>query len=110
MGAASRAKAEAEAVKREYEEKEQRLGQHKQVILDEVRAIAEADGKRLRAAAEESAERMLADAERTAASDLELRAEAARLAAELARKRVRGEIDAATSRRLLDEFLEGVGR
>ncbi len=58
---------------------------------------------------------MLADAERTAASDLErskreLRAEAARLAAELARKRVRGEIDAATSRRLLDEFLEGVGR
>ncbi|MFP6608966.1 MAG: ATP synthase F0 subunit B [Deltaproteobacteria bacterium] len=115
LGAASRAKAEAEAVKREYEEKEQRLGQHKQVILDEVRAIAEADGKRLRAAAEESAERMLADAERTAASDLErskreLRAEAARLAAELARKRVRGEIDAATSRRLLDEFLEGVGR
>ena len=112
---ATKARAEAEALKREYEEKEKLLEQHKLAIIGEVRAIAEADGKRLREAARISAQRMLKDAGRTAVSDLErakleLRAEAARLAAELARKRVTDAMDKGIRGRLLDEFLTGVGR
>jgi F-type H+-transporting ATPase subunit b len=115
MATAERAKAEAEALRREYETKLAALDQAKSALVAEVRAIAEADHKRLIAGAKEASERLMRDAERAGQSDIErakreLRAEAARLAAELAAADVTKRIDDPTRSRLLDEFLAGVTR
>ena len=115
IATAERAKTEAEALRREYESKLAALDQAKSALVAEVRAIAEADRKRLIAGAKEASERLMRDAERAAQSDIErakgeLRAEAARLAAELAAADMTKRIDDPTRSRLLDEFLAGVTR
>jgi F-type H+-transporting ATPase subunit b len=115
MEEAARLKAEAERLRKEYEQKAAALDRAREDLIAEVKAIAEADRKRALVAAEEAAARMRQDAERTARSDLErarqeLRAEAAKLAEELAREEVRRRLTDQDRKRLLDEFLARVGR
>jgi F0F1-type ATP synthase membrane subunit b/b' len=115
MEEARRLKDDAERLKREIEAKAARLDQDRAELIAEVRAIAEADREKALREASEAAERMRRDAERTADSDLarakeELRAEAARLAAELAAAEVRRRVTEDDRKRLLSEFLSGVGK
>jgi F-type H+-transporting ATPase subunit b len=115
MEEAARLKAEAERLKREYEQKASALDKMREDLVAEVRAIAEADREAAVANAEQAAQRMRQDAERTARSDLErareeLRAEAARLAEELAREEVRRRLTDQDRRRLLNEFLSRVSK
>jgi F-type H+-transporting ATPase subunit b len=115
MAEAAREKAEAAALKREYEAKLAGLERAKQELVDEVRRMAESDAQKLLSAASEAAARLKRDAERAAQSDhdrvvRELRAEAARLAASLATEDVVRRLDAGARQRLLDEFLQGVAK
>jgi F-type H+-transporting ATPase subunit b len=115
IAAADKAKAEADALKREYETKAAGLEQARKDLIDEIRSIANADRERALAAAREASDRLREDAERRARSELErarqeLRAEAAILAAEIAAKRVGERLDEPRRRRLLDEFLGRVDR
>lgn len=115
MAAAERAKSEAEQLKRECETKAAELEQARRLLITEMREIAEAERKRMMAGAKEASDRLMRDAERAAQSDIErarqeLRAETARLAAEIASAEVAKRIDDPTRHRLLDEFFVGVGR
>ena len=115
MEEAARLKAEAERLRKEYEQKAATLDRAREDLIAEVKRIAEADRKRSLVAAEEAAERMRQDAERTARSDLErarqeLRAEAAKLAEELAREEVRRRLTEQDRKRLLEEFLARVDK
>jgi F-type H+-transporting ATPase subunit b len=113
MAEAARLKEEAERLKREYEAKSAQLEKARAELIAEVKAIAEADRDRALAEAKDAAERMRRDADRTARSDLErakeeLRAEAARLAQELAAEEVRRRLTEQDKQRLLSEFLARV--
>ncbi len=113
MAEAARAKQEAESLKREYEARLAGLEDAKRALLAEVRAMVEADRQRTLSAAKETAERLQRDADLTARSDLErarreLRAEAARLAGELATARLREGLAQEQYAGLLAEFLEHV--
>ncbi len=115
MAAAETARREADAIRREYAEKEAGLEETRRRMLEEIRLGAAADRDRLLREAQDAAERLRVDAERQAEHDLararrELRAEAARLAAELAEKEVRAKLTDADRSRLLQEFVEGVAR
>jgi F-type H+-transporting ATPase subunit b len=115
MAEAAREKAEAQALKDEYQAKLARLEDAKQELIAEVQRMAESDAAKLLAAAAEAAARLKRDAERAAQSDhdravRELRAEAARLAAALAAEDIRQRLDPAVRQRLVDEFLEGVAK
>jgi F-type H+-transporting ATPase subunit b len=115
MEEAARLKAEAERLKRDYEQKSAALDKMRDDLIAEVRAIAETDRQAAVANAKQAAERMRQDAERTARSDLErargeLREEAARLAEELAREEVRRRLTDQDRRRLLTEFLSTVSK
>ncbi len=113
MAAASKARADAEKLKAEYEEKLAALEETKSELTREIESIAQADHDRLIEEARKAGERLQADAERRARSELEsarreLRAEAARLAAELARAQLAERIEERHQRRLIREFLERV--
>lgn len=115
MAAAEQARAEAEAIRRDYASKEAALEETRRRMLEEIRAGAAADRERLLRDAQAAAERLRADAERQAEYDLararrELRAEAARLAAELAEQEVRTKLTDADRARLVREFVEGAAR
>jgi F-type H+-transporting ATPase subunit b len=110
---ASLAKAEAEALKAEYEAKAAKLDETKKELIAEVRAVAEVERGRAITAANESAQRMRQEADRIAQSDLErarreLRGEAARLATELASELISNRLDDAERKRLVDDFVEKV--
>ncbi len=113
--AAAKAKAEADALKAEYEAKAAALENTREAMIEEMRGIAEADRVKALAAARESVERLMRDAERTAQSDLEramrqLRTEAVSIAAEAARTEIVKRLGAGDHQRLLNEFLQGVDR
>lgn len=113
MSAAARAKAEADQLKAEFEAKAAALDQTRAEMIEEIKGIAAKDRERIMSEAAETAERMQKDAElraenEVAAARRELRAEAARLATELAEKQVRAQLDAGGRKALLDDFLEGV--
>jgi F-type H+-transporting ATPase subunit b len=113
MNAAARAKEEAEALKREYEQKLAGLEQTRKEISEEIARIAESERERTLAQAREAAARLKTDAELTARSDFErakreLRDEAARLATEIASKEIRSRLDEGERRRLVREFLSSV--
>ena len=113
MAAASKARADAEKLKAEYEEKLAALEETKSELTREIESIAQADHDRLIEEARKAGERLQADAERRARSELEsarreLRAEAARLAAELARAQLAERIEERHQRRLIREFRERV--
>lgn len=112
--AAGKAKAEAEALKAEYEQKVAKLADTKSELVADIKAIAMTERERTLSAANEAAERMRRDAELTAESDLhrarrELREEAAVLATELASKMISEQLDDGARRRLLAEFISKVG-
>lgn len=113
MAEATKAKAEADRVKKEYEVKAAGLEEARAEIIAEIRGIAESEREHAVKSADEACVRLMADVERTADSDLDrarlsLRAEAARLATEIATKEIEAKMDPATSSRLLKEFLERV--
>jgi F-type H+-transporting ATPase subunit b len=115
MAEASKAKAEADRVKKEYEVKAAGLEKARAALISEIRGIAENDREHAIQSATEASARLRQDVERTANSDLErarleLRAEAARLASEIATKEIESKMDPATRGRLLNEFLERVDR
>jgi len=115
MAEAAREKAEAAALKSEYEAKLAKLESAKEDLIADVRRIAENDSEKLIAAASEAAARLKRDAERAAQSDhdrviRELRAEAARLAAALAAEDIRRRVDPSVRQKLVDDFLEGVAK
>lgn len=113
MSAASRAKEEAEKIKAEYAEKVAQLEHTRARLIAEVTAIAEAERERGLVAAREAGKRLQRDAERRAKSDLEqarreLRAHAAALASEIAKREIQAMLDASGRRRLLAEFVDKV--
>jgi F-type H+-transporting ATPase subunit b len=115
MAAAAKAEAEADRIKKEYEAKAAGLEKARADLISEIRGIAENDREHAIQAATEASARLRQDVERTANSDLErarleLRAEAARLASEIATKEIESKMDPATRQRLLNEFLERVDR
>jgi F-type H+-transporting ATPase subunit b len=115
LAEAAREKAEAEELKKEYLTKAAALGETRARLVEEVRAIAEADGERILEAAEAAGERLMTDAERIAESDIErakaeLRTEAVALAEELASRRIEARLTEEDRRRLLGEFIERVQR
>lgn len=115
MAEAQRAKAEAEQLRKEYDAKAAALEQTRRDLIAEIKAIAEADRARMLVEARAASDRLIRDAERAARSDVErargeIRAEAARLATELATAEVSRRIDDPVRRRLVDEFLAGVPR
>lgn len=113
MAVAEQARAEAEAIRAEFAEKEAALEETRRHMLEELRLGAQADREKLIEDARNAAERLRAEAERQAEFDLararrELRVEAARLAAELAEKEVQARLTEADRSRLVREFVEGV--
>jgi len=115
MAAAEQARLEADAIRRDFAEKEAALGETRRRMLEELRQGAAADREKLLAEAQAAAQRLRAEAERQAEHDLararrELRAEAARLAADLAEKEVRAKLTDSDRSRLVREFVEGVAR
>jgi F-type H+-transporting ATPase subunit b len=111
--AAGKAKAEADALKAEYEAKVAKLEDTKRELIEEIRGIAEAEHQRTLESAREAAQRMRDEAQRTAQSDLErarreLRTEAARLATQLASQMITQRLDDTERQRLLNEFIERV--
>ena len=115
MAEAERIKVEAERLKAESERRATELDRAREDLIHEIRAIAEAERDRTLKEAEDAAARMRSDAERTAQSDLVrarqlLRAEAARLAEQIATGDIKGRMTDTDRRRLVDEFLERVGR
>lgn len=115
MAAAAREKAEAQALKKEYEAKLASLEEAKKELISDVRRMAETEASKVLAAASEAAARLKRDSERAAQSDhdravRELREEAAKLAAALAAEDIRHRLDPRVRQRLIDEFLEGVAK
>jgi F-type H+-transporting ATPase subunit b len=115
MAEAQRAKAEAEQLRKEYDAKAAALEQTRRDLIAEIKAIAEDDRARMLVEARAASDRLIRDAERAARSDVErargeIRAEAARLATELATAEVSRRLDDPARRRLVDEFLTGVPR
>ncbi|MFT4570950.1 MAG: F-type H+-transporting ATPase subunit b [Hyphomicrobiaceae bacterium] len=113
MSAAAKAKAEADQLKADYQAKAAALDETRTAMITEIKEIAAKDRERALAEAAEAAERMQRDAElradnEVAAARRELRAEASRLAAELAEVQVRAELDVSGRKALLDDFLGGV--
>ena len=113
MALAEQARAETEAIRAEYASKEAALEETRRHMLDEIRQGAASDREKLLREAEAAAKRLREDAERQAEHDLararrELRAEAAKLAAELAEKEVRARLSDGDRARLVSEFVEGV--
>ncbi len=113
LSAASEAKAEADRLRSEYEAKLADLDETRKAMVEELRGVAEADAEKAVKEAAEAAERMRQEAERTAQHDFErarreLRAEAARLAAELASGEISARLTEEDRGRLLDELIAGV--
>jgi F-type H+-transporting ATPase subunit b len=115
MAQAEAARREVEKIRSEYAAKEAALEEDRRRMLEEIRRSAADDRDTALREAAVAAERLRADAERQAEHDLararrELRAEAAKLAADLAAKDVTLRITDADRTRLVREFVETVGR
>lgn len=115
MAAAEEARRESERIRQEFAAKEAALEETRRRLLEEIRTGAAADREKLLKEAQDAAARLKAEAERQAENDMvrarrELRAEAARLAAELAEKEVRARLSDADRERLVREFVDGAAR
>lgn len=107
---AQAAKAEAERKAREYDERVRSLDAEVAKIRDEFKRSGEAVQARVLESAKRSAERIAADAKSTIAAEearaqQQLKAEAARLALELAEKAVREKVGAPDHKRLNEDFV-----
>jgi F-type H+-transporting ATPase subunit b len=115
MAVAEAARREADQIRAEDAAKEAALEETRRRMLEELRQGAAADREKALQTAREAADRLRADAERQAEHDLararrELRAEAAKLAAEIAERDVQSRLSDADRARLVREFVEGVAR
>lgn len=110
---AQSARAEAEARAAEAEERLRRLDDEIAALKDEFRRRGEAEAQRLEALGKQTAERIAKDTEETIAAEYEraetaLKAEAARLALEIAEERIRGAISPDDHKRLHKGFVQDV--
>jgi F-type H+-transporting ATPase subunit b len=113
INAAEKAKIEAEALQKEYEEKISSLDQEIDDLKAEWKKDGELEKQRLIEAAEKMAEKIQTDADFTAKQEVlmakyKLREEAAKLAVEVAEKVIRGAISDDDRDKLLDEYLNKV--
>lgn len=113
LQAAARAKAEAEALKREWEERMASLDRELAEIRDRALADAQRERERILAAAQQTAEAIAVDAEKAAAQELrkakaELREQVAALAVDMARDVIRQRLTDGDQKRFLDDFLREV--
>jgi len=115
MSVAAKAREEADKIRREYAAKEAALDETRRKMIEELREGAARDRERLLEEARLAGERLRLDAERRAESELararrELRAEAARLAADIAERDIRSRLGDADQSRLVREFVDGVSQ
>lgn len=104
----------AEAKAREYQEKLAKASAEIDTIYASIRREGELERDRILASAREMAVKIEQEADAKAASAvararLELRAEAARLAVELAEELLAKNVTAADQKRLIDEYMQKVG-
>lgn len=113
LQAASRARAEAEALKAEWEQRMARLDRDLAEIRDQALADAQRERERILAAAQQTAEAIATDAEKAAAQELrkakaDLRQQVATLAVDMARDVIRQRLTDSDQKRFLDDFLREV--
>ena len=114
LGEAGESKRSAEALVREYRERLAGLAEETRRIREELRADGERERTKLLREAEELASKMKADTDFIAEQEIKLarqklRQEIARIAQEAAEKAIRSQLTAADQKRLVEEFLSGVG-
>ncbi len=113
LAAAAKAKAEAEELRDAAERRLAGLDEARAQLTSDIEAIAERERERTLTAAREAGDRLIHDAERRARYEFEnarreLRAEAARLAAEIAASDLGQRIGEKEQQALLDDFLRKV--
>lgn len=111
---AEKARSDAEAKFAEYDEKLNKAESEIEVITAELKREGELERDRIIAQAKESAEKIRNEAEKTAGFEVakakaELKAEATRLAVELAEELLKKNFTGKDESRLLDEYMKKVG-
>ena len=111
---AEKAQADAEAKFAEYDEKLNKAEAEIEVIAADLKREGELERERIIAQAKESAEKIRTDAEKSAGFEIarakaELKAEATRLAVELAEGLLKKNFTDKDQSRLLDEYMKKVG-
>ena len=114
LGEADESKRSAEAMVREYRARLARMAEETKKIREELRADGEREKARLLKEAEELASKIKADAGFLAEQEVKLarqrlREEMARLAQEAAQKLIQSHLTPSDQKRLVEEFLSGVG-
>jgi F-type H+-transporting ATPase subunit b len=115
LAEADESKRSAEALVRDYRARLARLEEESQRLRGELAAEGEREKAKLLNEAQELAVRISSDADFLAEQEVklarqELREEIARLAEEAAQKLLRAGLEPADQKRLVEEFLSGVGR
>lgn len=110
---AARARADAEALKAEWERRMERMEHELAEIRDQALADAQRERERILEAAQTTAAAIAADAEKAAAAEMrkavaELRAAVAREAAGIAHDALRAKLTDADQKRFVDDFLAEV--
>ena len=113
INAAEKAKTEAEALQKKYEDKISSLDQEIADLKAEWKKDAELEKEKLVESANKLSEKIQKDADLTAKQEIlmakhNLREEAAKLAVEVAEKVIRGTINDGDRDKLLDEYLSKV--
>ncbi len=115
LGEADESKRSADALVRDYRARLARIHEESQRLRDELRADGERERARLLREAEDLATGIKADADFLAEQEVKLarqklREEMARSAEEAAQRLLRAGLEPADQKRLVEEFLSGVGR
>jgi F-type H+-transporting ATPase subunit b len=110
LAEAQRAKEEAEALKREYEQRLKGLAEEEEKLRAQMFEIAEKERARMREEARRMAERIREEAQRLASREMEearqiLRQEVAQMAVEVAVRLVRERLSQADHNRFVKEFI-----
>jgi len=114
LGEADESKRRAEAMVREYRARMARLEEEMKRLREELRADGEREKAKMLREAEETAAKIKVDTDFLAAQEVEmarqkLREEIARLAQAAAQKLIQSHLMPADQKRLVEEFLSGVG-
>lgn len=114
LGEADESKRRAEAMVQEYRARMARLEEEMKRLREELRADGEREKAKMLREAEETAAKIKVDADFLAAQEIKLarqrlREEIARLAQAAAQKLIQSHLTPADQKRLVEEFLSGVG-
>lgn len=114
LGEADESKRRAEAMVQEYRARMARLEEEMKRLREELRADGEREKAKILREAEETAAKIKVDADFLAAQEIKLarqrlREEIARLAQAAAQKLIQSHLTPADQKRLVEEFLSGVG-